>query len=453
MKPLVSIVIPVYNTEKYVGECLDSLVNQTYKEMEIICVDDGSTDSSREIILDYEQKDARVRLVTQEHSNAGAARNSGLGIAKGEYIAFLDSDDFFETDMIEKMVEKAVSTQADCVICRNIFYDNEAGTYDDQGLIGFWNMQIPDWDNFSKNDIPNTIFQLTLWAWDKLYRLPFIRANNLLFQEQRVNNDILFVLKSYVLAERMAICSDVAAIYRTNISESLCGIWASEWQCIFRAFEELKEWLKEQKVFEQVERSFVKNAVESLIYPMRRLTEGKCYLAYFDYLKHEGMEKLGLWPHDESYYHSLDMYKRLEYISNHNCHEYLFYQINALQKQADELQEIIRSKRWYFQESRLPKGSRVVIYGYGEVGRGLVEQLYNSNRLSLEAVTDRNFELFNHEPVEVKPVQEIYTLAFDYCIIALRDKKSVKTVRNILVDGGICQDKIVWFKKEPTDND
>lgn len=459
MEPLISIVIPVYNAEKYVGQCLDSLISQTYRRLEIICVDDGSTDSSREIIHEYEKKDARICLVTQEHSNAGAARNKGLKIAGGEFIAFLDSDDFFETAMMEKMVEKAISAQADCVICRNIFYDNKWGLYNDMGLVRFRNARIPDWNAFSKDDISDCIFQLTASAWDKLYRMSFIRKNGLLFQEQNTNNDVLFVYKSYILAERMAICDEVAVTYRTNNAQSLQGGMGRSWQCIFSAVDALKEWLQKKKVLEQVERSFVNYAASVLTSYMERLTEWEWYTAFFEHLKNEGIRKFKLLPREESFYYDSDNYKKLEYISGHDCFEYLFYEKNylaavnrerifRLKEKLKRASEINQSKHWYFKESRLPSGSKIIIYGYGDVGRDLTEQLSNSRRLHLEAVTDREHEKFSGGRIAVRSVEEIYTMTFDYVIIAIRNKKTSEEIRNMLIRGGICREKIVWFEAE-----
>ena len=117
-QPKVSVIIPVYNTEKYLRECLDSVVNQTLRDIEIICVDDGSTDASPEILRKYAEKDSRVQVFTQEKSNAGAARNVGLSKAAGEYLAFLDSDDYYELSMLEHMLACAQERAADVVVCR-----------------------------------------------------------------------------------------------------------------------------------------------------------------------------------------------------------------------------------------------------------------------------------------------------------------------------------------------
>lgn len=100
----VSVIIPVYNVEKYLRQCIDSIVNQTLKEIEIICVDDGSTDSSPAILAEYTAKDPRVKVITREKSNAGAARNAGMAVATGEYLGFVDSDDWCELTLSRRRI-------------------------------------------------------------------------------------------------------------------------------------------------------------------------------------------------------------------------------------------------------------------------------------------------------------------------------------------------------------
>ena len=124
-EPKVSVIIPVYNVEEYLRECLDSVVNQTLKEIEIICVDDGSTDSSLDILKEYAEKDNRITVMKQANLHAGVARNAGLSVAKGEYLSFLDSDDFFEKDMLEKMFLKVSSNLSDVIVCSNNLWDDK----------------------------------------------------------------------------------------------------------------------------------------------------------------------------------------------------------------------------------------------------------------------------------------------------------------------------------------
>ena len=108
----VSIIVPIFNKERFLKDCLDSLINQTYKNIEIICINDGSTDHSLDILRDYADKDDRLIIISQENKGAGNARNTGIKIATGRYLQFLDADDFFELDMLEDMIKQADEKKA-----------------------------------------------------------------------------------------------------------------------------------------------------------------------------------------------------------------------------------------------------------------------------------------------------------------------------------------------------
>lgn len=126
IKANISVIIPVYNVEKYLSECLDSVVNQTYKNLQIILVDDGSTDFSGKICDVYAEKDNRITVVHQKNAGAGAAKNTGLDLVKGEYFSIIDSDDYIELDMYEKMVNSLEKYNVDIVQClfRNVFVND-----------------------------------------------------------------------------------------------------------------------------------------------------------------------------------------------------------------------------------------------------------------------------------------------------------------------------------------
>ena len=111
-RPLVSVVMPVYNSEKYLKESLDSVLNQTYENLEVICVDDGSEDHSLDILNYYAKKDSRVRVYTQDNKGPSVARNKALDNAEGEYISFVDSDDFLQLNAYEILVECALQKQS-----------------------------------------------------------------------------------------------------------------------------------------------------------------------------------------------------------------------------------------------------------------------------------------------------------------------------------------------------
>ena len=135
MNPLISFIIPVYNVEKYLAQCIESVLVQSHDNIEIILVDDGSTDKSGEICDNFSKTDNRVRVIHQENRGASAARNAGLGIAKGNYIAFIDSDDYVSPSMAEKLLDAISKTDSDLAMC-NFAYTDELGKRD--GHLEFW---------------------------------------------------------------------------------------------------------------------------------------------------------------------------------------------------------------------------------------------------------------------------------------------------------------------------
>ena len=173
--PKVSVIIPVYNVEEYLRECLDSVVNQTLKEIEIICVDDGSTDNSLEILKEYTKKDNRITVITQQNLHAGVARNAGLAVARGEYLSFLDSDDFFELNMLEDMYNKGKNENIDIIICGNDLFDTKEKTYKKQIINPKWINKIVNFE-----DLKDELFIVTRpIAWNKIIKRKLIVENKL----------------------------------------------------------------------------------------------------------------------------------------------------------------------------------------------------------------------------------------------------------------------------------
>ncbi len=131
----ISVIVPVYNSEKYLEKCLESIINQTYKKLEIILIDDGSIDESGKICDEYAKKDSRIKVIHKKNEGVSAARNQGLEIATGEYIAFVDSDDWIEEEMYEEMIEQAKINNADIVRCAQIFEYSNKSVKDENVLI------------------------------------------------------------------------------------------------------------------------------------------------------------------------------------------------------------------------------------------------------------------------------------------------------------------------------
>lgn len=212
--PTVSVIMPVYNVAPYLRQCMDSVVNQTLRDIEIICVDDNSTDDSLEILREYAAHDNRITILHQENLRAGAARNAGLAVARGEYLSFLDSDDFFESDMLESMVSKMTKTNADMVMC-NCFLYNDSEQRDECVPWTLRSDLAPD--VFSYTDLPNDIFSLSnCWVWNRMYRRSFIMENDIRFQNLGVANDTYFSCIATATAKRIAILDRRLIHYRTK---------------------------------------------------------------------------------------------------------------------------------------------------------------------------------------------------------------------------------------------
>nr|MCR5457865.1 glycosyltransferase [Clostridiales bacterium] len=206
-QPLVSVIIPVYNVEKYLRECMDSVLNQTLKDIEVICVDDGSTDGSLEILRAYESKDSRVKVYTQNNKFAGVARNNGFSHATGKYCIFLDSDDRFEKNLLQKTYKKAEKDQAD-IVAFNFDRFDEFGKVEKR--IGVHTELLPkNKAVFSYKDCPEYIMSVVNpTPWTKLYRTSFIAENNLKYEEISTTNDITFASVSVAVAKRISYLKD-----------------------------------------------------------------------------------------------------------------------------------------------------------------------------------------------------------------------------------------------------
>lgn len=320
-QPIVSVIMPVYNGETYLRQCLDSVVNQTLKEIEIICVDDGSSDRSVEILKEYAAKDERVMVLQQANAGAGAARNNGLSKASGKYLSFLDSDDFFETDMLEKAVEKIAADRADFVVFRCDHYLNDTNTFK-KAAYTLKKQTLPPYTPFNFRQITDNVFKAFVgWAWDKVYDREFVMKHNLKFQEQRTSNDMLFVFSALVLAKRITYLDTVLAHQRRNNGESLSNTREKSWFCFYNALKALRDVLKEKGLYEELKNDFVNYAVHFSLWNLNTIT-GECYEKLYTKLHEEWFEELEVTGHDEAYFYNKTEYKQLADILRYDFKEY-----------------------------------------------------------------------------------------------------------------------------------
>lgn len=261
MEPKVSVIVPVYNAEKYLRQCLDSIVNQTLGDIEIICVDDGSTDGSLSILKEYAEKDERIFILQQPNLRAGVARNNGLKIAKGKYLSFLDSDDFFELDMLEKMYNKIEEDKSDIVICSWNSYDERRHRIIKKFVINEKYVAISP---FRPIDVIDTLFDICKPnAWTKLFNRDFFVKNGLHFEDCICCNDLTCVCTALSIANKISVMEDMFIHYRICHSNSLTSDRRNHLDAVIYAINKLEENLKKFKVFDKFRATFLKKAVDS----------------------------------------------------------------------------------------------------------------------------------------------------------------------------------------------
>lgn len=253
--PKVSVIIPVYNVEQYLKTCLDSVINQTLQDIEIICVDDGSTDGSLDILRDYEKKDLRLKVLTQKNQHAGVARNNGLKAATGEYLSFLDSDDFFDLHMLEDMYNKAKKDDSDVVVCGFYQYNNRLNKITSIAKI---NTKFVKKTPFSPLDFKDNLFDgLKLNAWTKLFRRKLFVNNNLQFEKCVCCNDLTCVCTALALSNKISIINKPYIYYRYNQKNNLTANRNKSIDGFLIAAKGLEENLKKFNIYEIFEKAFV----------------------------------------------------------------------------------------------------------------------------------------------------------------------------------------------------
>jgi len=230
MIPSISVIIPVYNVEKYLRECLDGMLAQTHRDWEAICVNDGSTDGSAAILAEYAAKDTRFKVVDQKNQGQGAARNAGLKTAIGKYLYFLDSDDYLIPDALERMISVAVLFELDVLhFDRLIFYENGVAKdpYEEQN---FFKGTYPEAEAESGakhflRQFKNKDFQCCVPY--RFFRFDFLKTNDLRFHEGILHEDEPFSLMSDVLAGRAMSIPDKLYCRRVRAGSTMTGLSAA----------------------------------------------------------------------------------------------------------------------------------------------------------------------------------------------------------------------------------
>lgn len=434
----VSVIVAVYNAEKFLQQCLDSIAGQSLHNIEIICVNDGSTDRSLEILEKYAEHDNRFCIYTKENEGLGGApaRNFGLERARGEYISILDSDDFFEPDMLEKACQKADGTGADFVIFGGYEYDDKNGnTYKVPSILD--EKAVPDKEIFSYLDCPDKIYQISQgMAWNKLYRRKFLERHNLRFQKIKYTDDAYFTFSHMVLAEKITVVKEGLCYYRVNTGSSQTDGLDKYPDSAYLPYTTLKTSLVEWNIYDTVKQSFMNCAVSFMRYFYDKITTYSSFWYLHDKYRNEVFDKLDIKGQQKDYFYDGRTFLWCQQILENSAGEIAFKSARA---HGSEMTTGIL--RFRFPYDQIPKESKIAIIGAGIMGRHYYSQIMLSGYCDVTAwVEEKN-------PFQLSYIQSYDVLRdaeFDYVLIAYAQKRLIEKAVLYLERIGKDNKKIIF---------
>lgn len=313
-KILVSIIIPVYNAEKYLRICLETIEAQTLENIEVICVNDGSEDDSINILEEFAKRNCRFRVIDKENTGAGDCRNVGLREAKGEYVLFLDADDKFNHMLCDKAYFKAKMEKAD--IC--FFGANRLNMETNQVEPMNWvlrKVMLPPETPFKREQMKNKFFQFTTGCpWSKLFRREFLLEHHLEFQNLKNANDLYFVRAAMALADRMTYIRKPLVTYRFAAGDNTQSNKHKAPLEFYKAYKALKEKLIQEGVYEELEQSFVNIAFDDCIFNIRTTQTQEAKEQIMSVLKEEGFAYFEFDKYPEEYFFNKNSYEEYKKI-------------------------------------------------------------------------------------------------------------------------------------------
>ena len=270
--PKVSVVVPVYNVEKYLRQCLDSIINQTFKDIEIICINDCTKDNSQEILEEYSKKDNRISIViNEENMGLGRTRNKSFNYINSEYVLFVDSEDWLELNAIEELYNAISSTDS------NIAYFNYRDVHEDTGkivetilknVLADTNLKLEDQKVFTNEDIKNLSFRkIPNLTWFKLYKKSFLVNNSIYFAPYKFEDQI-FSIKAKILSNKNVYVDKI--LYNYRIQQQ--SIMRTSQIPFFEIYNDINNLLTELNLKEELEAIFDEYVIQTIVFSMKKMS-------------------------------------------------------------------------------------------------------------------------------------------------------------------------------------
>lgn len=322
--PKVSAIMPVYNAEAFLERSVQSILDQTFDDLELICVDDGSTDGSAAILDRFVEQDARVRVIHQENGGEGSARVAGLKAAQGEWLYSIDADDYAKPVLIERLLAAADNEHAEMSICAVGMQDHSTGevvTCDRA-----FNPSHEVGHSIVPAEYGPTFFDdFECWAWNKLIRIDFLRAHGLCFQNQRRIADLFLIYSAMASASRIALVPEELYHYRVGLPTSAFNTMDSAPLDFYRALCAWQDYLKETGLYDTFRRSFITRSMHEVYSNCIVVKSPRAFHAIVDLLKNEGFARLEIDTARREDAYCLDEYDLCRFLIDHPFEECVFY--------------------------------------------------------------------------------------------------------------------------------
>ncbi len=391
----VSIIMPLFNAEKYLKEALLSISKQTYTNYELICIDDSSTDATREILNQFQQMDSRIRIL-ENHKRLGAAlsRNKGIEAANGRYITFLDGDDIFEEELLEIACDAMEKNAVDIVMYEYMHTTSES-IYEKRKLQR-GNQFI---ENFCRQPfkvaerLPIEFMNWSSSPCNKLYRKSFIEMNKLEFQTLSSANDVYFVVMALLLASKIIMLEDRRVmVYARDHFEPTRISFDRDPMCVYQALKKIGEVLKKRGLFA----TFFQHYYCFLYYYLRmailKTKKEENRIIFYDFLQQEGISTLiNL---DSNCYHKVDRYMQslIEKFQNSDFHSMWYRYENTLSYYLDNhVDKVISLIQFYHN-----KEMQIALWGAGDNGSAFIGFL-KENHIEIDAIIDKDQKKWGKE--------------------------------------------------------
>lgn len=423
--PEVSVIIPVYNVEKYLSQCLESVINQTMKEIEVICVNDGSTDTSGLILEDYARCDSRIKVIHKENTGYGNTMNVGLNATAGTYVSVIESDDFVEPDMLEKLYHAAIESDADITKANHYNYWAEKDEFCD------WLKEFPKKQVINAMAYPKLLNKANT-IWSCLYKRSFLSKHGILFHETpgAAYQDISFAMQGWLYAKKIYFIEDAVLHYRNDNPDSSMHN-PNKVFCVFDEYEWLEEKFKKfWGEYPQLEGYFVATKYMDYLSHYYRVAAQYQYALL--------LRMAGSLDKDmqsgrlvEETFDSGVLESLLEIRGDVNK----FFQRTGKEIHDLRLYVCKFSNEDIYQDAfakKLTTFPQVVIYGAGKVGKRLAHALARKEvKIDCFAVTKRTTDT-EYMGIPISELEELVDLA-DHCaiIIAVVEKNQYELYQNL----------------------